>query len=227
MQFFFEIVLIIGYISIIVSFLIGVFRFVSLSNDQRLLLILICLTIFVELVARALWKIYMNNLFLYHFYSVIEFFLLATLYKKHLEGLLKPIWMNILIAVFVVFAVLNTLFFQGLAQFNSNVTFIECLLLIALSLLYFYKLLHDMEYRALERNPMFWVNISVLTYFSGALVLFHVANDLIPEPLKVRGAVWGVHALFNVVHYILYAMALWVSPEQKTNKKISKRYMEK
>jgi hypothetical protein len=62
---------------------------------------------------------------------------------------------------------------------------------------------------------MFWINISVLTYFSGAFVLFHVANDLIPEPLKIRGVIWGVHSLFNIVHYSLYAVALWIVPERE------------
>ncbi len=217
LQVFFERALFVSYFSIGIVTLIGLLRFKRLNNDQSTLLFLVFVTIIVELAGRVFWKFDINNLFLYHFYSPIEFLLLASLYRRHLGGLIKPAMMNGLIMGFILFAVINTLFFQNLTQFNSNVTFTECLLLIVLAFMYFYVLLRDLQYRALERNPMFWINVSVLTYFSGALVLFHVANDLIPESLKVRGVVWGVHAIFNVVHYLLYAVALLVKPEKESS----------
>lgn len=122
--------------------------------------------------------------------------------------------MRSVMALFVMFALINTLFFQSLEEFNSHVTFVESLSLIVFAILYFYKMLRALEHRRLERVPMFWINMSVLTYFSGALILFHVANELIPLPLEERGAIWGTHAVFNIVHYFLYGVALWVKPER-------------
>lgn len=200
------------YVMIGICLLIGAIRFRRLQYEQRLLFYLICATAVVEAASTLLWKANMNNNFLFHIYAVTEFTLLAFIYRRPLDGLIKSIYMNALIVTFILFAIGNTLFFQSVRQFNSHVTFAEGLLLIILALMYFHKMLRDLEYRQLESNAMFWISTSVITYFSGALVLFHVANDLIPESLKVRGVVWGVHALFNVVHYVLYTIALYVKP---------------
>lgn len=212
---FFETVLYGGYLSLAASSTIGVARYKRLSQDQRILLIVLFSALAVELAGRVLWMNELNNLFLYHFYAVAEFLLMAVLYQRNLNGMIRPVFITSVMIVFVVFAIANTVFFQSLAEFNSNVTFVECLLMIVLSIFYFYKLLRDLDHKKLERVPMFWVNMSVLTYFSGALILFHVANDLIPLPLKERGAVWGTHALFNIVHYFLYGVALYVQPLKK------------
>lgn len=217
-DFFFRNSLYVGYLSLAISVIIGLVRLKKLNGDQQLLLILIGLVILVEISSRILWYLSTNNLFLYHFYAVIEFLLLATLYNKHIHRLIKPMYMFIIMTSFVLFAIINTAFFQSLKQFNSHVTFVECILLIVFAILYFYKELRDLENRHLERIPMFWINASVITYFSGSLVLFYVANDLIPESMKVKGVVWGTHALFNIVHYALYAVALLVKNQEETTK---------
>lgn len=211
----FETAVLIGQCIVALCVLIGILRFKALNTEQRILFILIALTGLVELASRILWMNKISNLFLYHIYAVVEFSLLSILYTRHLKGLIKPVFIEVVIVGFILFAILNSIFFQSLRQFNSNVTFIECLLLIILSILYFYKLLRDLNHKKLEYEPMFWISMSVLTYFSGALILFHVANDLIPIPEKERVAVWGVHALFNIVHYLLYAVALFVNPYRR------------
>lgn len=212
-QTFFDIAVIGSYFFLTAACFIGFIRFKSLGNDQLILLLLLAISVAVELVGRILWKFSLGNLFLYHFYSIAEFTLLGTLYKRNLTGVVKSVYSTSIIALFIIFAVVNTIFFQRLKEFNSNVTFAESLLLIVWALLYFYKLLRDMEHRQLQRVPMFWINMSVLTYFSGAFLLFHVANELFTFPKEEIAILWGTHALFNIVHYFLYGIALWVKPE--------------
>jgi hypothetical protein len=211
---FFEVTRGIFHVLLVSALIIGSIRFKKLSFDQRILVCLLVCTLVVEVVSVLLWRFKMNNNFLYHVYSVFEIFFLGTLYARNLQGLLQPVYVNVCIVFLGLFALVNTLFFQSLKEFNSNVTFVESLLLIILSMLYFYKLLRDLEHRKLEREPMFWINMSVLTYFSGALLLFHVANELLPLPEDERAAIWGTHALFNIVHYLLYGMALGVRPQK-------------
>src|SRR5688572_21354148 len=210
---FFEITRAIFHVLLVSALIVGFIRFGKLNFDQRILVCLLAGTLVVEVVSVLLWWLKMNNNFLYHGYSVFEVLLLGSLYSRNLRGLVQPVYVKLCIGLLCTFALANTLFFQSLKEFNSNVTFIESLLLIILSILYFYKLLRDLEHRKLEREPMFWINMSVLTYFSGALLLFHVANELISFPEGERAAIWGTHALFNIVHYLLYGMALWVKPQ--------------
>lgn len=212
-SFVFETARVVFLLLMLISIIIGVANYELLNSDQKRLIYIISFALIVELTSVTLWFMGINNHYIFHFYAPIEFVLFTSIYKRHLEGVIKPIYFQGLTGSFVLFAVINTLFFQGLREFNSHVTFVECLLLIALAFTYFYVMLRDLKYRKLERNPMFWINVSVLTYFSGALVLFHLANELIPESMAIRGLVWGVHAIFNIVHYLLFGIALWVRPE--------------
>jgi hypothetical protein len=177
----------------------------------------VCIATIVELTARILWTYRMNNLFVYHFFIPIEFFLLAILYRHHFDGFIPRSVISFMIIAFTTFAIINTIFFQGLLTFNSNASFVECIVMIVLAMIYFYKLLRDLKHKNLERVPMVWINMSVLTYFSGALMLFYVSNELVDMPPEDRVVVWGTHAVFNVVHYALYAVALLVKAEKKIN----------
>ncbi|MDJ1485702.1 hypothetical protein QNI19_35065 [Cytophagaceae bacterium DM2B3-1] len=214
---FLEITRWIVHLLILACILIAILRFRTLQFEQKIVFYLLSITLPVELVSVWLWKVHINNNFIFHFYTVAEFLLLAIIYRKHLNTLIKSVHVLAVMIAFVLFAVINTVFFQSLKQFNSHTIFVECILLIVLAILYFYKELRDLENRHLERVPMFWINASVITYFSGSLVLFYVANDLISESMKTKGVIWGTHALFNIVHYVLYAIALLIRNQEKTS----------
>lgn len=211
---FFEAARSIFHFILVVDLAVGTLTFRKLIFDQKILYYLMICVAVEELVTVSLWKLKRNNNFVYHFYAVAELLLLGTLYAAHLKTWIKPVYMRTLFVLFVLFAVLNALFFQSLREFNSNVIMVSSLLLIMLALLYSYKLLHDLDHHPLKQVPMFWINMSVLTYFAGAFLLFNVVNDLVPQPLKERQVVWGVHAVFNIVHYLLYGIALWVTPSK-------------
>ncbi|MFY8037118.1 MAG: hypothetical protein ACOVMQ_08125 [Cyclobacteriaceae bacterium] len=215
MEAFFQKALVAAYFFVGLAWLVGLFRFRQLNTDQRILFALICVAVVTEVCARILWNFQLNNLFLYNLYIVIEFLLLCLIYSHPLAKMIHVKYFYFAMGSFVLFAVVNALFFQSPHQFNSHVNFTECLLLMLLAILFFYQETRDLVHRHLLRTPLFWINASVITYFSGALVLFYVANDIIPMTLKERGVVWGVHALFNIVHYALYTVALTVNAAQE------------
>lgn len=204
--------LLVPYYFIGLTLIVGISRFNSLVRTQHLLFILVCITAITEIASRILWSHKMNNLPLYHFYAVIEFLLLSSIYKRKLKIYNANKWMVYCMIIVVLFAVINAVFLQNLFEFNSNFLTVSSGCLIVFSILYFIQLLNEPKYYKLERNSMFWINAGVLVYFTSSMILFHVSNLLIPETLKVRGLAWGIHALFNVIHYISFSIALWVKP---------------
>ncbi|WP_299259424.1 hypothetical protein [uncultured Aquimarina sp.] len=154
----------------------------------------------------------MNNLPLYHFYAVIEFVLIINIYRIVLSKIFSKQVFIILGVAFTIFAIMNTLFFQNLNTFNSNVTTLMGLLVIFLALSYFYALLKEVKYSALETNPMFWINAGFLIYFSSNLILFFINNNMFKGSTEASYLVWGLHAIVNIVLTIFYTIALWVHP---------------
>ena len=218
---FFEVSRGIFHLLLVGDIAIGTFNYNKLIGDQKIVYYLLICTSIVEVVTVLLWRLKRNNNFVYHFYSVTEFLLLGTLYVRHLKLWIKPVYLQSVIILFIMFAVTNTLFFQNLKEFNSHTTVVESVLLILFGMLYCYYWLKHGGHQPLKRVPMFWINTSVLAYFSGAMILFHVVNDLVPQPLKERQLIWGVHSLFNIAHYFLYGVALWVTPLKPTDSRLN------
>ncbi|WP_046758112.1 hypothetical protein [Kordia jejudonensis] len=201
-------------LTIVLPLLIGIWKYFRLSTMQRKLFYLIVLFSITELIANILWYQKLNNLPVYHFYTILEFLCIIYIYKDVLYKLFPERICILIAGIFTVFCIVNMLFFQSIYVFNSNATTTLGVLVIFLSISYFYTLLKEIKYTSLERNPMFWLNAGFLIYFSSNLLLFYISNSLSTEAAEVNYLVWGLHAVVNIVLVIFFIIAIWVNPNQ-------------
>lgn len=197
------------------ALLIGFVRRNYLSKQQKYLLALMVVTGVVELVSKILWYHKINNLSIYHFYAVIEFLILASIFQAGLGSLISSKWFDLLKLAFVVFAIINGIFLQSILKFNSHVIAVSCSLLVTFSLIYFYHLLNGVQYSALGSNWMFWLSSGILIYCSSTLVLFSLSNYLVSKPIEIQRSVWAMNAGFNIIYYLTIMRALWLKPVTK------------
>jgi len=195
--------------SAILPLLVGSFKMKGFTyqHDQRLLFLFGIVCLFFEVLSYFTYMIG-NNLYLLHFYTIIEFSMIASIFSTTILSKRTTIY---LIVGFVSFALLNGFFIEGLNHYNANVRAIECITLIFLSLLFFYQTLNNNKARRLEHLPMFWISVAVLLYFSGNFLVFLISEyALVSE--RMSFTIWGIHALINIIKNILFAIALWVQP---------------
>ncbi len=202
-------------LTIVLPLLLAIWKYARLSQMQRKLFYLIILFSITELIANILWYQKLNNLPIYHFYTIIEFLCIASIYKDALHKLFPKYVFTTVAVVFTIFCIVNMSFFQSMFTFNSNATTTLGLLVIFLTISYFYTLLKEVKYASLERNPMFWLNAGFLIYFSSNLLLFFISNSLSTEAAEVNFLVWGLHAIVNIVLVIFFIIAIWVNPNQQ------------
>ncbi|MDH7446206.1 hypothetical protein [Aquimarina sp. 2201CG14-23] len=199
---------------VIVPLLLAIYRFKKLNTVQIRLLYLLVLVLIVEFISNMLWRKKINNLPVYHFYAIIEFLLIINIYRAVLSKTFSKQFFIVLGISFTVFSVVNTLFFQNLNTFNSNATTLLGVVVIFLALSYFYTLLKEVKYSALETNPMFWINAGFLIYFSSNLILFFINNNMFKGSTEASYLVWGLHAIVNIVLMLFYTFAIWVNPKK-------------
>ncbi|WP_271782565.1 hypothetical protein [Aquimarina algiphila] len=200
---------------VIVPLLLSIYKIKVLNKIQVNLVYLLIVILIVEFISNILWYKQINNLPVYHFYTVIEFLLIINVYRFELSKVFSKLFFIIISIGFVIFAIINTLFFQNLTTFNSNVTTLLGLIVIFFALSYFYALLKEVKYRTLESNPMFWINSGFLIYFSSNLILFYMNNTLFKGVTEASLILWGLHAIVNIVLTIFYTIALWVNPKKQ------------
>jgi len=153
-------------------------------------------------------KFSMNTHPLGNAYLFIQFSILFYIFSFYNS---RKILLKFLYAFFVVFYAINLFFIQSPQIFNTNSNVISSLILIGLSISFFYRLLNELSIFHVHRLPMLWLSFATLIYYSGTLFLFLISNYLFQSTDESNIMMWILHNLLNITKNILFAIALWQS----------------
>ncbi|OJJ20463.1 hypothetical protein BKI52_18575 [marine bacterium AO1-C] len=215
-------------LSILIPCLLSIMLFSKLDKSYKVLSIFLYFATFIQAIA-ILIRSYGGespnnyNLFLFHILILVEFCFLTWFFKIELNDFVSHNFFLVLIVIFVVFSLSNTLIvmkpfdsfhsfwksFRYLAKFNNYAQLLEDLFLMCFAFLSFYKLLKELRVENLEKEAFFWFNIGILIYFSSKFTLDIFNNFLIASSRKLRDTTWAVHSVTNTLLHIFYSIALW------------------
>lgn len=192
---------------------IGISRLKYLRPDRKCLLVLMGVALVVQLIAIIFFQNKWNNHFLYHIYNPIEVLSFLYIYQLWLSGWWKKWVFKMLMGSYLIFAILNTAFSQPFNTNNSNAVLVGSIILIILAIVFFYRILDEMNIERIEKSPQFWINTSILLYFSGSLLIIGLNPIIAEKSVELFKSVWIFHSSFNILHYILFAIGLWIKPK--------------
>ena len=198
----------------IMPLLVAVFRIRKLTVIQKLLAIAVLWGTLIQEVANYLGEIFNNNLAINHLYHFFDFLLLSMLFMYALRGRWNKYLIPVISSLVLGFSIVNSLFIQSLNTFDSYSATLGSTVLIFYSVSYFYLLLKGNLTEDLGSSPMFWAAAGILIYHSGSLVIQFSGNYLLPKSQEIQTIIWGIHAVFNIIRYLIYAIALWVQPKK-------------
>jgi hypothetical protein len=199
-------------VPVIVATMVAIVRFHRLPAALRCVAGLVFFSDFVEIVSRVLGARQQSNLFLLPIDTLAEFGLLAWMYRLALRPSAVSRLLPAVVAVFALASLFSYANPASLYEFNSVQRFAESLLIIGLVLLYFYKVIRELVIVHLEREPLFWVSVGLLLYFSGNVFIFVSSNYVLQHSKSLSLRLWNIHELLYMVLYGLYAWALWMKP---------------
>lgn len=194
--------------SVFIPLALAIIQWKRVWDDFRPLCLILILSLSTDLSSILLirFSINPNTYLIGNIYLVAQFSLLALLFRKQLPN---PRIVDIILFLFIVFCIIDFLFFQGPWVFNSVSSVVTSFVLISFCLFYFYKLLNDLPIVHIHELPMLWISFAVLIYYGGNFFLFLVNNHLTHDgPHKLM---WILHNLLNISKNILFAFALWQS----------------
>ena len=155
-----------------------------------------------------------NNLFLMHLYDVIAVVFFTIIYfKVFYKSNLKKITLILGIVAFLTM-LYNAIFIEGILVYPSVSNTVLSMLLIILSLIYFYQLLSRQEFMYIEKQGLFWINSGVLFYYSITIFLFMLYNKINDEH---RVYYYMMQSVTNIIGNLLFSVGLLCKPQnQKT-----------
>lgn len=201
-------------VPVLVAAIVGAVRYRHLPPALRCLAWLAWYTLSMEVFTRALGLFYQSNLFMTSLDTALEFGLLAAVYRQALRPSALSRWLPVVAGIFMLVSLLSYLRPAGVAQFNPGQRFAESLLVLALVLAYFLKVIRELLVVRLERDPMFWVSAGLLLYFAGSVFVFLSSNYVLRHSNTLSLRLWAVHAGLYMVLYGLYSLALWMKPSR-------------
>jgi len=187
---------------------VGLFFYKKASKPIQWLIYYLISVIMTEIIAKAFEIAFGNNNPVYHIFTVIQFAAFFLIYQIALKGKMSKQLTWTCIATFTVLAILSAIFLQGLWEFNSYISALECLFVVLLPLYYFYSIIQELKIKHLSKTPMFWISVATLVYFSTGFFIFLTHNYFVEIGADTTN-IWTLHSIFIIITNILLAIGIW------------------
>jgi hypothetical protein len=181
----------------------------------KILTVLLLLALILELCTSLFFR-WSNNLFFYHVYNPIEFVLFSLFFANlsMASRTNKLIYVNI--PIFLLFALISSVFIQKIDVNNSYVITVENLFIILYCLSYLRHInIYQIEDRA-ERNPFFWTTIGILFYSTGSLFVEGFLNLLQDISRDTARFYYQISFLFKYVMCIMFLIGISIRKHSDT-----------
>lgn len=165
-------------------------------------------TLVIQVFSEAFIFLRINNLFLSHFYFILQFIILSffylTILKTNFQKSIVKVGLVLgLLALGIQYDLNPSLFFK----FNLFEVFITSFLIIIYATFHLYNLLG-------EKKEFYYINIGILMYLFSSTILFLVGNLMTYLSTEVNKIPWILNAFLYLIYQLLILLE-WKRSFQK------------
>jgi len=152
----------------------------------------------------------------FHSYILVEFLLFLMVFKHIFNQSIKNYIWWILATAFTILWVINIFTGQGWWGFPDYIHAVEAVIILALIVKWFLKMLKEKKVANPERTFEFWMCTGLLIFFTGNFLLFIFSKFLVDAGAEIFKAIWMINSILILLLYICYTIALlWVKKTVK------------
>ena len=189
-----------NYLVMLVNLVLFLIRFKKLNRALRIFTFYLFVIAIIQLTTRYFSRHNLNNLFLSHFYFVLQFVILSFFYKAILpNSLQKKTIMTGVVLCFTILAIQYYLDPSLFYTFNLLEIFITSFFILIYALFHFYNILT-------ESKQYYYLNTGIFIYILGSTVLF-MSGDILSTIDKSFGKI--IYTL-NGLLYIVYQVYIFI-----------------
>ncbi|MEO5912318.1 MAG: hypothetical protein ABIP95_15635 [Pelobium sp.] len=205
-------VIIISHVPIVLTFIYVGLISKKLSHELKVFSYYIFFTSTIQFISLAFWFMAKNNLPLLHLYVAGGFMLLAWFYNTILNSFINSRIIWSLAILFLVFTIVNTVFFQRIYEFNSNAVTVESILIIIFALFTYTFFLNDIVKESTKHDikSLNWINAGLFIYHSSTLIIFYFGTVITQSFSKsLNQYTWVFNSFFSIVMYFCFFIGFW------------------
>ncbi|RDC62867.1 hypothetical protein [Adhaeribacter pallidiroseus] len=175
-----------------------------LTLEQKIIGLLVTVTLPFELYAGYLQSFNSNNLFVYHLLIPIQYCFYAYLYFYFIEFKIIKKLILFSIALVITAAVVLAFTIQPLNNYNSYVIILSNLLLCIWVLSYYRQLFVHLTIVNLNQEPLFWISTGLLFFALGDFFVEGLMKALLEQSPEM--ARWYYYNIYVPVLCLLYVL---------------------
>lgn len=202
--------LLIGYasiLSVLVPLGFAIVQWNKIPSDISTLRWLLIVGLVSDVLGSILGSFAINNLWVGDVFMFIQFTILLYIFSRQFQRKLPFVVVYLIIVLFYSFAYpFGNQAMVTLVRSNA----VDGLLLVIISIAFFYKLLNELKVTNIQRLPILWISFATLFYYSGNFFVFLASGYLEQDP-DTFILFWMLHNVLNVIKNILFAIGLWQS----------------
>ena len=164
-------------------------------------------TLISELVATWLVTHGKHNTNLYNIYGVVQLIFYVYLLSNFIQNKRLIKICRIVQFSYLFLALMNVLLFQKFSKYNTITYAFGCLIIVALSIFYFFELFKQKKILNLSRESPFWISTALLFYFSCSFPIIATVNIIQNVPELIINSIQTLLLLMNILLYSLFTIA--------------------
>lgn len=199
-----EILAYLGIFILIVNFILFFKSSFKQEKAFKVFTFYLMVMVIIQIITSVFQAMQKNNLFLSHFYFVLQFLILSYFYLQIVKTGFQKNAVKIMVPLCLTVLAIQYYFDQALFfKFNLFEIFITSFLIIIFSMFHLYNILNEKKY-------YYYISIGVLVYLFGSTFLFITGNLMTTLSTDLRSMVW----IINNVLYLFYQIFIFVEFKQ-------------
>jgi exosortase/archaeosortase family protein len=166
-----------------------------------------CASAFSDMIGSILRRNSINNMFVFHIYTVVEFTFISLFYIKIVSDERLKRFIIGLIFLFIGIAIFD--YIKHRDQLDDLSTTTESIIVMLYAILGFSYMLKNPIQSKVFAIPLFWFNTAFLIYFAGNLFLFIFSSYIQSHFQRQFYELWGIHAIMSILFYLLMSTGFW------------------
>jgi hypothetical protein len=206
-----------GYV-VLLSNALPIFFLVKKFNHQpslmKWLAVIFIVSLGFDLAARLFYIITSSSPnFIGDTYTLISTPIISLFFYKVIgyKSIKKPL--IVINSLYMIFGIFNLLFIQK-SSINSYTLMVTSVIIIGLSITFYYMLLKELPAQQLHTMPLFWIVSGFFFSYSGKLVVYTTTHYLVTYIKDNLIFVWTFHILLSIIANLLIAYGTWLNHKQ-------------
>ncbi|MBW7914168.1 MAG: hypothetical protein H3C54_10860 [Taibaiella sp.] len=197
----------------LLAIMAGLYCWKELSLPYRFLLVQVVLAIIFEITGWAINKfLFVNNLWLFNIYVIIEVWLLGLVCSmfittKKIKTLIR------LLLVLITIGWIAGVIVKGFFEFNNWVVVAMAIFCVVFYMIALFNS-SIFGHKKVLAQPFFLVAIAIIIYYATIIPLIGLMNQLVRDNLYIANRLFKINASVAILRYALIAIAFYLYGRQ-------------